>query len=207
MAEYKLVYDRDNSREVLMQALEQAEERLIIVCPWLTNKGINQSIIDSFKKLLKSNTCIDIGWGYRGDIIDVNQLEFSENYFRKKIINDWKYNALNKLEDLEKQFSGKFRLKLLGTHEKYLVCDNKFAMLGSHNLLTSSENNQEREVGILTTDIDIIQGLNDRFDNAESLGKPEDVSIDFDYFEREAMGYNAVGGGMSYEQYLDVFGY
>ncbi|NEU71461.1 hypothetical protein PI95_002420 [Hassallia byssoidea VB512170] len=206
MAEYKLVYDRDNSREVLMQALEQAEERLIIVCPWLTNKGINQYIIDSFKKLLKYNTCIDIGWGYRGDIIDVNQLDFSEDYL-KKIINDWKYNALNKLEDLEKQFSGKFSFKLLGTHEKYLVCDNKFAMLGSHNLLTSSENNQEREVGILTTDIDIIQGLNDRFDNAESLGKPEDVSIDFDYFEREAMGYNAVGGGMSYEQYLDVFGY
>ena len=40
-------------------------------------------------------------------------------------------------------------------------------MLGSHNLLTSSVQSAEREVGLSTTDPYIIQGLIDRFDGAE----------------------------------------
>ena len=39
-------------------------------------------------------------------------------------------------------------------------------MLGSHNMLTSSLQSAEREVGIRTTDLNIIQGLINRFDGA-----------------------------------------
>jgi hypothetical protein len=42
--EYQLVFDRVGSRAVLMEALESAQERLIIVCPWL-NRTIVSTLI------------------------------------------------------------------------------------------------------------------------------------------------------------------
>jgi uncharacterized protein YjbI with pentapeptide repeats len=85
---------------------------------------------------------------------------------RNRIGIGWRYNALPDLRQLERDYPGFFSLKLLGTHEKFLVCDSTFAMLGSHNMLTSNVQSTEREVGIRTTDPYIIQGLIDRFDAA-----------------------------------------
>ncbi|WP_287275581.1 MULTISPECIES: hypothetical protein [unclassified Okeania] len=48
------------------------------------------------------------------------------------------------LQELEESYPGLFRLKLLGTHENFLVCDEKFAFVGSHNFLASGEESLER---------------------------------------------------------------
>ena len=55
-------------------------------------------------------------------------------------------------------------LKVLGTHEKFLVCDRKFAMLGSHNYLTSHTNSSERELGLKTDSPELIDKLIELFD-------------------------------------------
>lgn len=151
--EYQLVFDRSGSRAVLLEALSTAQERLIIVCPWLNRSSIDADIIQKFINCLNRNCSIEIGWGYLGD--------------RAQIGVGWRYNALKDLRQLERDYPDLFKLKLLGTHEKFLVCDRVFAMLGSHNLLTSSAQSAEREAGILTTDPQIIQGLINRFDGAE----------------------------------------
>lgn len=85
----------------------------------------------------------------------------------------WKYNALVDLQELEESYPGLFRLKLLGTHENFLVCDEKFTFVGSHNFLVSGEESMEREVGILASDSEIIQGLINRFDYGEGLDEVE----------------------------------
>lgn len=151
--EYQLVFDRPGSRAVLMEALEKAQSRLIIVCPWLNRNSIDTNLMQKFRECLNRNCRIDIGWGH---LSDRNRLGFG-----------WRYDALRDLRQLERDYPDQFRLKLLGTHEKFLVCDRTFAMLGSHNLLTSSAQSPEREVGIRTTDPNIIQGLIDRFDGAQ----------------------------------------
>jgi uncharacterized protein YjbI with pentapeptide repeats len=151
-SEYQLVFDRAGSRAVLLEALEQAQERLIIVCPWLNRNSIDNELIQKFRDCLNRNCRIFIGWGHLSD--------------RTRIGIGWRYNALPDLRQLERDYPGFFSLKLLGTHEKFLVCDSTFAMLGSHNMLTSSVQSTEREVGIRTTDPYIIQGLIDRFDAA-----------------------------------------
>ncbi|MGB3513972.1 MAG: pentapeptide repeat-containing protein [Microcoleaceae cyanobacterium] len=155
----QLVFDRDGSRGVLIEALETVKERLILVCPWLNCNSIDEYLLQKFKDCLNRNCQIDIGWGYLGD--------------RSNIGKGWKYNALADLQDLEESYPGLFRLKLLGTHENFLVCDANFAFLGSHNFLASGNQSLEREVGIMTTDSDIIQGLADRFDDGESLDEEE----------------------------------
>ncbi len=151
-AQYQLVFDRPGSRAVLMSALLKAHKRLIIVCPWLNRNSIDANLIQKFRDCLNRNCRVEIGWGHLSD--------------RNRIGKGWRYNALKDLRQLEQDYPEQFRLKLVGTHEKFLVCDSTFAMLGSHNFLTSSAQSGERETGIRTTDPHIIQGLIERFDGA-----------------------------------------
>jgi len=152
-AQYQLVFDRSGSRAVLMSALDKAQKRLIIVCPWLSRNSIDPDLMQKFRDCLSRNCRIDIGWGYLNG--------------RDKKGKGWGNSALKNLRQLEQDYPEQFKLKLLGTHEKFLICDTSFTMLGSHNMLTSNTQGVTREVGIRTTDPNIIQGLIDRFDGAE----------------------------------------
>jgi len=170
--EYKLVCDRDQSRSFLLKAVKEAKERLILVCPWL-HWGIRWNdgeLLNLFYKLLgKPNSSIEIGWGHYLDM-ENKQVRSSSTSLRQSLKTHGKmYTALPQLEKLEKDYPQQFKLKLLGTHEKFLVCDRAWAMLGSHNFLSSGDKSQEREVGLWTNDPYIIDKLIKRFDEAKNL--------------------------------------
>lgn len=106
--ESQLIFDRAASRAILLEALSRTQERLIIVCPWLSQNSIDADLLQRFRDCLDRNCCIDIGWGYLGD--------------RGNIGLGWRYDALADLRQLEREYPERFKLKLLGTHEKFLVC-------------------------------------------------------------------------------------
>lgn len=61
-------------------------------------------------------------------------------------------------------------LKLLGTHEKYVICDSEFALLGSHNVLSSLDMLfAPRETGWKTSDRSLIEEQIEDFLNAPDL--------------------------------------
>ena len=165
--EYELVFDRSGSRNVLLElALQQAQHRLILVCPWPA-WGVDFHVIQSFEALLQRNVRIDIGWG---SLTDINKLPFGSASIRQRLRSSSAYySALPKLSELERKYSKQFNLKLLGTHEKFLVCDNRLAMIGSHNFLTSGTSSDEREAGMQTNDPRIVADLTKRFDDADNL--------------------------------------
>lgn len=164
---YELLNGRCMSRNVLLEALQQAKHRLILVCPWLTSYGVDSQVIQQLELLLQSNVYIDIGWGH---LKDIDKLGVCSSSIRQKLkVSSDYYNALSKLEALEQKYSARFKLKLLGTHEKFIVCDNCFAMLGSHNFLTSDDRKAERELGLKTNDPYIISELIKQFDGAKNL--------------------------------------
>ncbi|MBD1865699.1 MULTISPECIES: phospholipase D-like domain-containing protein [Trichocoleus] len=196
--EYKLIYNRDESRKILLNAVKKAQHRLILVCPWphwgiLWNSLELLNYLRTFLNIRKGQA--DIGWGY---LQDINEVGLSSGSVREKLkaMPRSKYDGLSQLEDLENNYPGTVRLKLLGTHEKFLVCDRQFAMLGSHNFLTSSDKSEERELGLYTTDRRIIDELIKRFESAENLErKPistpfvnsspsQDAHFRLDYYER-----------------------
>ncbi len=174
--EYKLVCDRDQSRALLLKAAKEANERLILVCPWL-HWGIRWNhgeLLDRFHTLLgKPNCSIDIGWGHYYDL-ENERVRYSSTSPRQSLVTYCKmYTALPQLEQLEKDYPKQFKLKLLGTHEKFLVCDRSWAMIGSHNFLSSGNKSQEREVGLWTNDPYIIDSLIKRFDEAKNLDEQQ----------------------------------
>lgn len=170
--EYKLICDRDQSRALLLKAAKEARERLILVCPWL-HWGIrwnNGELLDRFHTLLgESNCSINIGWGHYYDM-ENDKVRYSSTSLRQSLKTYGRmYTALPQLEKLEKDYPEQFKLKLLGTHEKFLVCDRAWAMIGSHNFLSSGDKSQEREVGLWTNDPYIVDSLIKRFDEAKNL--------------------------------------
>ncbi len=169
--EDRLVFNRPHSRKVLSDALENVQKRLILVCPWLTSWA-TAVVIEKCEELIKRDVRIDIGWGKLEDLA------------RDKIDTFW-YGALPRLRELQNKHPGYLNLKELGTHEKFLVCDNNFAMLGSHNFLTSKESSPEFEVGILIKDTNTIQKLINRFDESTF-----DKSEALDYLSREGDTYD-----------------
>ena len=173
--DYQLIIDRSGSRTAFLEAVKNTEHRLILVCPWLNRSGINDEVIAAIKTLLDKGCRVDIGWGNFSDFPKKYPSKYPRKISRAELLQavkannkDWKYDALSDLEDLER-YSDRFSLKLLGTHEKFLVSDNRFAMLGSHNFLTSDERKREREIGFHTNDPRLIEGLIERFDSALNL--------------------------------------
>ncbi len=149
--EYELVFDRAQSRQALLESLASVENRLILVCPWLCHHGFDIEIQNQFEKLLSKGVTIEIGYGKLSDI-------------EKGKLTGLFYNTLKQATFLANKYPN-FKLKLIGTHEKYLVCDRSFAMLGSHNFLTSGVG-EEREIGIRTTDPALIERLIERYEQA-----------------------------------------
>jgi phosphatidylserine/phosphatidylglycerophosphate/cardiolipin synthase-like enzyme len=148
---YALVLGREQSRQALLEALASVESRLVLVCPWLCHHGFDLEIQNQLENLLIKGVTIEIGYGKLSDI-------------EKGKLTGFFYNTLKQATFLAGKYPN-FKLKLIGTHEKYLVCDRSFAMLGSHNFLTSGVG-EEREIGMRTTDPDLIEQLIERYEQA-----------------------------------------
>ena len=163
--QYDLIYGRGESRQVFLAALQQSQERLILVCPWLTNYAIDADVRELMRAALDRGVSIEIGWGHLKDV-DNNRSCLSQAELLKS--NQWSYNAVPWLSELQVEYSHLLHLKVLGTHEKFLVCDRQFAMLGSHNYLTSHTKSSEREVGLKTDSPELIDKLVKLFDRHEA---------------------------------------
>ena len=165
---YELVVDRSGSRRVLIESLEQANDRILIICPWISDFVIRE-IKSHIEAALRRNVKISIGWGH---LSDTQSSGYRKNNQYDKLNRDdllrlnrqgWKYGGIPILEKIQNDYPNLLTLKVIGTHEKFLIADNNLAMLGSHNFLTSGESSAERELGLKTNDSHIIGQLITRF--------------------------------------------
>ncbi len=171
--ESDIIFGRSGSRASLFKAIEETKERLIIVCPWLSIRSINDELLLKFIGLLTQGIHIDIGWGYKYDIGKIISITGDG---RPTIAADaWQnYSALPTLHKVQANYPNLFHLKLMGTHAKYWVCDGKFAYVGSHNVLSSNTSYLDlagEEVGTLHTSSRNIQKLINCFETQPDLSR------------------------------------
>lgn len=171
---YDLVQGRGESRQIFLEAIRTAESSLILVCPWLAY-GIDNEVKELIKNALDKKVSIDIGWGHLGDVDNQRNLLSEENLLNSKKAQAWGgYNAFNWLSKLQSAYPTLLTLRILGTHEKFLVCDRTFAMIGSHNFMSSAATKSERELGLKTDNPEIINKLIKLFDQTKN-DKPINV--------------------------------
>lgn len=170
----KLVWGRTGSRVALLEAIAQATERLIIVCPWLSRSSLDDDLLLRIRALLDQNCKVEIGWGYGQDIGNTILIQNGKWWINAGGNARTRYNALPALCELRKHYPDRLKLKLLGTHEKFWVCDRQFAFVGNHNVLSSNVLSLNtayvnREVGIRTEEPEIVDALTLGFDGVIDL--------------------------------------
>lgn len=192
----ELVRGRSGSRVVLIEALAQAKKQLIIASPWLSKRSVDSELILRMTALLDRGCHLYVGWGYTRDIKGIhpegNIIHISDtgrcsiNVAADTVGN---YSAFLDLAKLTRKYPGQFQMKLMGTHEKYIICDDQFALIGSHNTLSSLDTLfAPRETGWKTTDKNLIDAhTEDFFDASDLRSKPEFqfklISLDEEYID------------------------
>ncbi|MEG4120023.1 phospholipase D-like domain-containing protein [Microcoleus sp. N9_B4] len=139
-------------RPLLEQALQDSQERLMIISPWIRASSVDKRFIQQFENLLKRGVQVFIGYGL-GENDD------------KKYPSD--IQAEKNLKKLASQYKDNFILKRLGdTHAKILISDVKFAVTTSFNWL-SFKGDRDRtfrdERGTLVSDLQKIDELFDSY--------------------------------------------
>ena len=105
---------------LLEEALATAEERLLIVSPWIRAAVVNDPFVDSLRTLLTRGVDVAIAYG-----IDDGKHAFERDTAAEK-----------KLQVLAGQHAN-FRLVRLGdTHAKVLIVDQRFVVVTSYNWLS-----------------------------------------------------------------------
>lgn len=110
-------------RPLLEQTLQDSQERLLIISPWIRANSVDKRFLQQFENLLKRGVQVFIGYGLG------------------KKDDDKKYppdiQAEKNLQKLANQYKNNFILKRLGdTHAKILISDAKFAVTTSFNWLS-----------------------------------------------------------------------
>jgi len=174
--ETEIVFEKTGGRFHLFKALEEAKERVVIKCPWASDRAIDNDLMLRLNYALDQGVQIDLGWGYQYDLGTVIKQDHHGNLtFAAEA--QYRYSAMSKLFQLQKRYSDRLRLKLTGGHSKYFVCDRQFAYVGSHNILSSTIPNlkiaypdlQGDETGTIHRNQEIIQKLITRYDQAIDL--------------------------------------
>lgn len=107
-------------RPLLEEALTTARDRVIVISPWVKADAVDSVMIDLIERALQRKVEVVLGYGISPGNRDHHQ------------------HALNRLRDLQQKKHGeRLRLVELGnTHEKILVCDQRFAVVSSFNFLS-----------------------------------------------------------------------
>lgn len=112
-------------RRLFLHYLETAQKSLYIISPWMNYTIVNVAFKKNLEELLKRGVTVQIIYG----ITDGNEANFGERDKRSKKIAD-------ELIEIGKNYNGLLKIQNGQTHEKLLICDEKYYINGSYNFLS-----------------------------------------------------------------------
>lgn len=98
-----------------------AEKEIDIISPWMNSYVVDENLIDLMESLLMKNIKLRIIYGIGDDTDKRNQKSNEVAY---------------KLQSRFRKYGDLFKIKKSNIHYKLLLCDEKFAILGSFNFLS-----------------------------------------------------------------------
>lgn len=154
------------SRLALEEAIQATQERLVLVWPWAENCLLDEALVAQFQALLDRRCVLDIGWCHLGDrpegryVPSISQqwgLESSSRQLLKQ--------ALRQLLPLKQSHPDRFRFKILGTDENFLVSDRSLAILGVQSLEVKNTAFSQVDLKLKTQQPEVVNRLLSRFDS------------------------------------------
>jgi tetratricopeptide (TPR) repeat protein len=209
--EFEMLFDLQHAlgghsgRHLLEEVLASASDRLVVVFPQPDCAPFDPTLIQQFRGFLDRGGHLDIGWGNLKASSNSDQPRYIQPKTQGPGPSDPRHSLLKKLllqlNQLRQEYPDRFRFKVLGTDDNFLLCDRDFAVLGFQSLNLSSSYPRVA-VGLRTTNDDVIAQLSDRFDT------PQIAETDADaYFTRAITRYaleEKEGALADYSQVVEI---
>lgn len=143
-------------RPLLIRALNEVQNTVVIISPWIKRGGLNNEILRLIENAVRDGKRVIIGYG-------ISEEEDSDKY------------TIDRLKDIAaKKHKGKLELKALNnTHEKVLLMDNKFLVITSFNWLSfkgDPKRGFRQETGIYTESKESIKAMKENLSQPDRLG-------------------------------------
>ena len=160
------------SRQALEQALDSSQRRVLLVWPWASYVTIDDALLERFRQLLDRGGQLEIGWCHRGDQQDGRLTwRISQRWGTESAQLQQLKLALNQLLPLRENYPDRFKFRIMGTAESYLVCDSgaaaaadqTYAIVSLKALPTESAAIPQLEAKLRTTDPTVVHALMQRF--------------------------------------------
>ncbi len=164
------------SRHALETALRTATRRVLLVWPWASYVTIDDSLLDQFRQLLDRGGQLEIGWCHRGDQHDGRLTwRISQRWGTESSQLQLLKASLNQLLPLRENYPDRFKFRIMGTAESYLVCDsgssaptdntlgNTYAIVSLKALPTQSAVIPDLDAKLRTAEPAVIHALMQRF--------------------------------------------
>ena len=119
-------------------ALMDAKQELDIQSPWMTPKVVDEIFIDKLSRLLSKGITVKISYGIADD----------KNIRNKNSITD---DVVVYLKTKLKRYAN-FKIQKGNSHNKMLICDDKFLINGSYNWLSYDGKTDREEGGTVIRD-------------------------------------------------------
>ncbi|MBD1849961.1 tetratricopeptide repeat protein [Leptolyngbya sp. FACHB-711] len=181
-------------RALLEAALEQTQERLILIWLWSDECELDDELLQKLESFLSQKRQLDLGWCHLADYSPGETVSYrQQERLLSKIRRGWSnqpeqtalQQTLQKLLQLKRAYPEYFQFKILGTSENFLVSDRAFAVLGIADPLKTTAASTDLHLKLRTTDPEVIQRLIDRFDSPTL--DPDDLTA---YWNRAVTRYD-----------------
>lgn len=164
------------SRHALESALATATRRVLLVWPWASYVTIDEALLRQFRQLLDRGGQLEIGWCHRGDQHDGRLAwRISQRWGTESSQLQLLKTSLNQLLPLRQNYPDRFKFRIMGTAESYLVCDSgtdappentmghTYAIVSLKALPTQSAAIPDLEAKLRTSEPAVVQALMQRF--------------------------------------------
>ncbi|MCL4553488.1 MAG: phospholipase D-like domain-containing protein [Candidatus Marsarchaeota archaeon] len=142
------VFDNEH-RTLLKRALTSAKDSVIIISPWIKRAAVDKEIITMIRKCLARQVRVVVGYGM-------------EKRANQEFID---YDVQADFEAIQKSGNGHLLyVEEIGkTHEKVVICDDVFCVIGSFNFLSyKGDRGFRQETGMYSESAEHIRVLKER---------------------------------------------
>ena len=118
----------EEHRAILLKAISQAHSELTLVSAWITSRAFDHEVRRGIVNALKRGATVRIAWG-----MPIDKRRQSEGDRNRDV-------GVGIIRDLKKMIprslQSAFKDEMAGTHEKFIICDDRFCAAGSLNWLS-----------------------------------------------------------------------
>ena len=158
------------STAALHQALAQTKARVILIWPWNHQSTLDEPLLARFRQLLERGGQLALGWCHPGD---QERGRWVAALAQDRPTTPTALANLRQLLPLRQTYGDRLQFKVIGTAERYLVCDSgpqgypdhTYAILSLQTLNTVSTIVPGVEAKLQTTHPQIVQALMEEFDH------------------------------------------